>query len=503
MSLRNHIFNAPVAPTYQPAPRIERSMAQTMGILDRGFREEAARQKEQEQQFSNLYNNLGEIEGQLQQNYAGIMQEAVDSTKNFMKDWYKSGKRSTDPEFQMRLGEMTGRIRAGMSNADNIRTQLKQAADIIAKDPAVRDKTGAMTEILSMAQNPDILISRNPVNLNQIVDRYIDPSIVLQDEWKNLPTTGEFEDSFIDPQGNERRSTVLRNAFIGEQPFTEDGQVNLQVPPDYLQAVREGRVNPRVASIFNRIAQEKYSDLPSDVALGAAIKDAFSNVAGINYKTRVARTADQRAKEEAQLRRTNTLTDLAISREQRQLAKQNAVDKQEAETLDRWDKFATGFENMSNNPLLDYTSATMKDFEWDVPREQRQDYKTLQSQEAWEKAGKSERVRILNALGVEVPSTFGVTSSDSEDARKEALSVFEQNFGAGIQGIRFKRKSGTKDGQTQWQEDYIPITSVNDLKGAFEALESMRGIKKGTAKAGEIPQQPTEEDEFEQYIRRN
>ena len=87
--IQTQIFQTPTGNTYQPADRIERSLARTGNILERGIREQYERDKEQQEQFMSLYSNIGEIEGMLQQNYAGMMQQAVDNTKRFMAEHYK------------------------------------------------------------------------------------------------------------------------------------------------------------------------------------------------------------------------------------------------------------------------------------------------------------------------------------------------------------------------------------------------------------------------------
>ena len=274
----------------------------------------------------------------LQQNYAGMMQQAVDNTKRFMAEHYKKGGKATDPEFMMRLGEMTGRIRGGMANADNIKQQVKQMAEHVYRDSAITDKMGAFNEIMAMATNPDVLISRNPIDFNAVIDKYVDPSIVLSEEWKSLPTRGEFANRFVDAEGYEKEVAVLRNSFIGEKPFNEDGSINLTVDPNYLQAAKDGKVNPRALKIFKNIAEQKYGDLPNDAALGAAIRDAFSPLASVNYKSRVVRTPEQIKMEDAKFQKEMSAANLNIAKAQRELDKEKAGSEKEKYFLERWDK---------------------------------------------------------------------------------------------------------------------------------------------------------------------
>jgi len=502
MALRNQIFNAPVAPTYQPAPGIERRLAQTGQILSGAIKDRNQFIKEQEQQFSNLYNNLGEIEGQLQQNYAGIMQEAVDSTKNFMKDWYKSGKRSTDPEFQMRLGEMTGRIKSGMSNAENIRKQISENIKLLKDNPYIDSygRNQAANEMLQMAQNPDVLISRNPIDFSQVTQKYITPSLVFKEAYQNIPSMGETESVFNDEKGNELSTTIILNDLISsENPFDEQGRPNLQLSPERASEIL--RNNPMLTQMTERIRAEKYADLPVDIGRTAALRDGFMEVAPLGQKTRVRRTKDQIAKEEANIRRLEgayrkdmAKADLDIANAQRRAVQET----QGEEVREMFDEFLQGYLNNDNTVLKNFEKLNkIKDVQWSVPQEEEAkitDLNWVLDDNKWkDEKSRDLRIGLYEQYGVEPPSAlggFGKWETLDEGSRQKLAQAIRSQIDKSKKGITFMRKGPNAQGQEQWIQEFIPIAGINDTQAAFNAIMSTTGVKKFQPK-GEIPQQPT------------
>ncbi len=492
----SQIFNTPTGRTYDPSESIARSANRTSqqvyGIMER----ESQRQKAEEDAFNLIYSNLGEIEGKLQQDYAGAFQEMVDATKFMAADHFKSGGRVNDPEFVKKYTEMTSRIRAGMGNADRIIKQLDQQAKSIAENPYMDydGKRKAIQEILGMAQNRDVLISKNPIDFMGIEQKYVNPNLVFKDAYLSLPSMGEFETTFESPEGDLMSRIMAKNDLIPEdKPFDEQGRpnINLDVP----RAMEIMKENPMLTQMVDRIRKQNYANEPYDLGMARALRDGFMSVAPMTQKTRVKQTAGERAKEAANLRRANTLADLNIAKASRELKKMDMDEATTKKLQENWGQFQNSWDSNTPSFMKNYESATIKDigfggaresFRNESPENAQKIESALSSIENWKSMNRDDRVAIMEFLG-ESPSWR--TDTDTKEVYDKMVSSFNSQY-PDVRGITYKTKGGTTQGVTNWEDQFIPINDINDLEGAFLMFENRRGVGKVTPKVDTETEQP-------------
>ena len=482
MAVQSRFLQTPTGQTYAPARDIERSFDKTSGIITNAINQNQERIRQEEAAFGQLYSNLGEIEANLQENYAGINQQMVDSTREFMKEHYKKGGRSTDPDFQATLGQMTGRIKAGAANADRNREMLRQSAELIKADPAIVDKASALAGLYQKMQDPDFLISQNQFNPEDYLSNFISPNKVWESVAKALPTTGEKGWQYTDADGNLRNRTILMNPLINEAaPIGEDGRVNLNITPDFTKEIMSGAYGPRAIDQVLRTANEKYSNLPTDVAMQMAIKDGLSGVMGVNMSDKVIKNARDIERENQQLSRQNQELDLKIRREQR-LAGQ--MDQME-EDQNRYNQFINAISSGDLGFFGEYNNqksgvSDVKIIDRYAP--EREIQKAASSPEDWSKLTKDERVEIIESLGVEgkIPKVLGITGpwqTNTEEARtavKSAIDDLLKDKPQGMTGLTYKVKTGTKDGEAIYEDRELPLLNQNEIEYAFRELENLR-----------------------------
>jgi hypothetical protein len=486
--IQTQIFNTPTGDVYKPADRIERSLARTGNILEKGIREQYDRDMEQQQQFMSLYSNIGEIEGVLQQQYAGINQQMVDSTKNFMAEHYKNGGKATDPEFRMKLGEMTGRLRGGMAQADNNLKQLKPFAEMLKASPYIpeADKPKVLAEVMTLATNPDYLISRNPVDFMSIGKKYERPELILKTEADSFKTNGTYETVGLDKNGNQIRTSVLLNDFTDpNNPRGEDGRINVTVPPEYLQKALNGELRPEVLEIYEKLRKQNYSNFPADVGMGMAIQEGLKNTMTGNAKVSVVKTAQQLADEEENQKLDRQNTRLSIALKNADLLSSKATGNEEQEYQTYFNQFVDSVTKRDKSFLAQYSGEKIKDLDYafkvgDKEIDEKKFEKIqndISSKWMWEKLTPERRREIGDLLGVEFSRDFGVgkpLTKEGYDKVKEAMSKT-----AARPVVKFKERETTSDGMYNWSDREFSLADGVDMETAFVNLEklNMSGAK--------------------------
>lgn len=481
---KSRFLQTPTGQTYAPAASIERGFDKTAGIITGAIEDRARYKQEQDAAFGQMYSNLGELEANLQQNYAGINQQMVDSTREFMKEHYKKGGKSTDPNFQAQLGQLTGRIKASMSNADRNREMLKQTAELIKADNSITDKASALAGMYQKINDPDFLISQNTFNPDDFLSNYVDSRIVFEQAWKSLPTTGEWNQEYTDKNGNLRATNILTNPLINKDaPVNEDGSLNIQMTPEFIQDAMSGKYGQRLIDQTLSIANERYSNLPTDVAFGRALKDGLSSVAGLNYSNKVKKSARDIQRENAQMARQNRALDLSIAEEERKVGR-----IKEAEDIEnRFEQFVNASSSGDIGFLGEYENqkSGIKDFKW-VTSEERykpelEAAKKVETKESWASLPRDERKKIIEDLnlGDQIPSDFGRWDTNSDEAYsivKTTMDNIMSSLPSGTTSIRYKQKAGydNKKGEPVYEEVELPVTNQQELENAFRALENLR-----------------------------
>jgi len=499
MAISTGIFKTPTGPVYDPSKDIERGFDKTTGIVT-GFLERKAQDFDQQQvAFSEMYSNLGELEAKLQENYSGIQQQMIDSTREWLKEANKSGKRATDPEFQMGLSQRVGRIRGGMANADRNREQLKQAAELIKSDPAIVNKATALSSLYSRMNDPDFLISKNAFNSAEFLDDFVDMGAVARDFVKSLPTTGTFSDQFFNTRGDRVERTVVANPLIDSTSpviTTPEGNRILNIAPsqEFVAQVAAGNYGPRVSQQAQKLADQKYSSLPKDQAFAMAVKDIAQMGMGPNYAEKVVQTKEQIDKENLMNEKTIASINLNNAKIQSELAKTYKTEAAQAEASERWSGFYDAYSSGSKGFLGDYENirpGTMG-VSWETEKDKYSDQ--VNSRQSWSSLPRDKRIKIIEELGLSsgVPkNAIGKWDTDTDQAYnivKEAVNQLSSE----PTGLKFKEKTGTSDGEAVYEDRVYKIDPNNledDLIRAFRALENLRvsGTKyKPSATAGEV-----------------
>ena len=493
MAIQSRFLQTPTGRTYDPARDIERSFDKTSGIVTNAINERTKYKQEQENAFGQLYSNLGELESNLQQNYAGINQQMVDSTREFMKEHYKKGGRSSDPEFQSQLGQMTGRIKAGMSNADRNREMLKQSAELIKSDSAITDKAPALAALYKKIQDPDFLISQNEFDPSEVLDQFVDPRAVYEANYKSQPSQGEWGNQYTDERGNLRQTDVILNRLINkDQPVTEDGRVNINLTPEYIQEVMTGQHGQRLLDITMKAAKRDYPDLSTDIAFSKSLKSGIESVAGLSYKNKFLKSATDIESEAKSERLDNQYR-------QSQINKNNKDDKDEEARIaenNRFQKFNQAATAGDIGFLGEYENqdSDISDIKWNNEYQKEIDLNNqLKSVTDWSSLSKDERHNIVNAFGLEdeVPSVLmgmGMDTNNEESFNllKAKMKEFLSEVSKNPTSITYKKRTGTKQGKAVTEDVKIPIRDEQELVNAFRTLENLRRSGKGLQNENEV-----------------
>jgi hypothetical protein len=498
MAVSTGIFKTPTGPTYDPSRDIERGFDKTAGIIT-GFMERKAQDFDQQQAaFSEMYSNLGELEAKLQENYSGIQQQMIDSTREWLKEANKSGKRATDPDFQMGLSQRVGRIRAGMANADRNREQLKQAAELIKSDPSILDKGKAFSDLYLKMNDPDFLISKNGFNSSEFLDNYVNPTIVAQNVAGMIKSTGTYSDRLVDPAtGKLIEETVnLNEAIDATSPLVRnsDGTTRLNIKPsdNLVKDLMSGNYDPRAPRFINKIAEERYGGIDANT-LKLAAADFLSTGMGPNYARKTLMTKEDLDRQKLMDQKTMSQIDLNISSMRKNLENIGKTEKEQTEINDRWDKFISAFSAGDKGILGDYENmkSNVQGFNWVTEKSKYSDVPDTKT--GWDALTKEERQKIITSLGVDdlVPSGyFGVGKATDSQQAFDAVRSQIKSLPSNVTGVKFRQKEGRVDGQDVWGEAFYPMSTEDEIVKAFKALENLRtsGAKpKPEPEAGKVP----------------
>lgn len=501
MAISTPIFNTPTGQVYDPSEKIDRSFQRLGSQITTAMNNESERLRLQEEQFGQIYNNLGEIEGQLQQNYAGIQQQMVDATRDYVKGHLKKGGRATDPEFQMEMGQRTGRIKAGVANADRNRQQLKEAAELIKNDPAIVDKYTAMASLMSQYNDPDFLISQNSFDAGQYLDQFVSPQKVFETVWKNIPSSGEFADQYTDERGNLRERSIIYNDLIDrDNPVNPDGTPNIRVAPEFMKNVREGAFGQRIVDQTLRIANQRYSDLPTDVAFTRALRDGLQTASGVNFKDTIKRSAYDIQRDEAlqarqnrSLDRQDRMLDLQYERLRRQGASEEKAQREAQEYSNLYQEFVNSAETGDKAHLGRYEipGGNVKGIDWLTEKDIVE--KDLGSYDSWKNMSRNERIALLQEHVPEdqIPTgALGRYDTEPKNAYDLVVDAMKSKASDRPVGIKYQEKGATKDGKVNWNPVAVDWSDdPSKIPNVFEQLQNLRKKVKGSTN----PANPTPE----------
>jgi hypothetical protein len=499
MAVSTGIFKTPTGPTYDPSRDIERGFDKTTGIIT-GFMEKKAQDYDQQQEmFGQVASRIGEIEATLQQNYAGMQQQAIDSTREWLKQNIKKGTRANDPDFQMGLGQRVGAIRAAMGNADKIKQQINLQIEQLKANPYMdfRGKEAAMAELFAMASNPDVLIDKDPISkMNAVKDKYIDPDLVFLEAYKKFPTTGKVQRVSLDKSGNQVVMEFVGNSMIDQDsPFNEQGLPNLKLNSsnreDIERALDIYQRDPDLARVIDAEAARRYPTMNNDAAITQVLKEGFSRVAPATMSTNIRKTAEELEKErimmekdQAQMESYTRLTDAQIANYYSLAgSRKDAEEFASAQQAD-YDRFVKGFEKGDNAVLKPYerfmTAQGMKNIQW----EKNVKMPDIKSYEDWKDLGDNERRQALIAVGKTGPIHFykeGKKGSEVEDLEiKTVYDLFdrERRKSGSVSGVSFEDKEGNKVTRS--------FDDVGGVNGLYDWLMQYRYSGKNYIPVGEV-----------------
>lgn len=506
MAISKQIFNAPIPGTYDPSERIDRSMNRLGENIGGIIRQESERKQERQADFGEMYANLGELDAQLQENYAGMMQEAVTSTRDWLKDNYKKGANQNDPEFIRELSRRTSRIKAGMGTADRKREEATRMAKLIEINPNMtfEDKGRALDYVYSKSNNPDYLISKNDTNLAEEVARKFEaPNLVSSSFTKSIQTDSVNQFDSYDDKGNLKRTTVKFNRFINPtEPVNPDGTLNIQVSKEDTQKLMSGDYGGSVLRNVTDIKNQRYSNQPTDFGYQLAFKDFLAlSMGGSHLDTKIIKTkGDIDSEKIAQNQRQQTI-DLSKEREERL----SAGDVETEEVNDRWQSWNKSIDEETTAIFGDFQKAAgdrIKDIEWIKP--------TLvtdtESYDKWKSLDRDIRVEALEQypeLAKNVPvNYFGAWKTDSEEAYNAIKEAVEKDLKNGrllkIKGIRWKEKGATQAGKVSWDTRKEKLLTRDDKERVFKMFEGNRVSGQKYKPVAEVPEEEGlgEYDEF-------
>jgi hypothetical protein len=506
MAISNQIFQAPVPNTYDPSDKIDKAFQRQNQQLG-GLIDDVNEKKHTERaNFNQMYANLGEIDAKLQEEYAGINQEAVTATKDWLKGQIKEGKSTTDPELIRGLSERTNRIKAGMANADHHREQLKLIGERLKDDRTILDeeKTAGLSLLLNKFQDKDFLISKNKFNAEDFLDDLRNPQLTFTEFAKRVPGSHSAEFLYTDKDGNERiKRTEYGNLVSKENPFDENGNLNIEVTQDIVDAAKRGDFGDSVLKQTKRIVDEQYSDLPIETAFRYALRDGLKMAVGSKVDEKIVKSARQIGREDQQQDLQNQRMQLSINRERRLASKEQATSKSEKEFLGLWDKFVEGY-NKADNAILGEFNIPSKtknaSFVTVKDSQEYQDYQKISDPEEWKGLSRDERIGILEKYEVTPPKALGITGrweTEDESARQELLEKlpdFTSTDPDKVISIDVDVAGGMKDGRRQWETETFNIYDESDLENAFRTLENYRRSGKSKLTPTEVPDEVDVDD---------
>lgn len=485
MAIQTGIFKTPTGGVYNPAQQIEQGFDKTAGIVTDFLGRKAQDFDQQQAAFGQMYSNLGELEAKLQENYAGINQQMIDSTREWLKESMKSGKRATDPEFQMGLSQRVGRIRAGMANADRNRELLKQAGDMIQSDATIVNKSDALANLYLKMNDPDFLISKNEFRLNDYIDQYISPQLAAKRTVSLLTPVGTRSERILNDRGDLiERTFNLNEAVASDAPLitNPDGTVSLNIQPneDLIKRLLSGAIDPAATKIIERNAKGP-DGIATQESLYKSAVDYIRTGMGPGYSDKVIKTADEIKKENEafEMQKQGFLTQQRVAEATIAEKEARAADlaKSEKEMVDlnqRYAAFNTAFSTGSKEMFGDYAKGSIVSVDWLSPKTENRELKgQLSSLDNWKGLTRDQRAEILSSLGID----YGYTPyyTDTKEFYDKAVSGYN-TMNTNPKGIVITSKIGGNV-----VDKIIPFETEEDIKQAFITLEQVRKSGSPTA----------------------
>jgi hypothetical protein len=409
----------------------------------------------------------------------------IDSTREWLKEANKSGKRATDPEFQMGLSQRVGRIRGGMANADRNRELLKQAGEMIQSDPTIVDKGDALANLYLKMNDPDFLISKNEFKLNDYIDQYVSPQLAAKRTVSLLTPVGTRSERITNSRGDlVERTFNLNEAVASDTPLitNPDGTVSLNIQPneDLIQRLLSGAIDPAATKIIERNAKGPDGIATQDSLYKSAV-DYIRTGMGPGYSDKVIKTADDIKKEneafEMQKQGFQTQQRMAqatIAEKEAKAANLAKNDKEVADLNERYSAFNSAFSAGSTEMFGDYIKGSIASVDWLSPKTENRELKgQLLSLDSWKALTRKQRAEILKSFGVDYGNTPYYT--DTKEFYDKAVSGYNamENTPRGIV-ITSKIGSNVVD-------KIIPFETEEDIKQAFITLEQVRKSGSPTA----------------------
>lgn len=480
MAISTGIFKTPTGPVYDPARDIERGFDKTAGIITGALERKAKDVDMQQAAFSEMYANLGELEAKLQENYSGIQQQMIDSTREWLKEANKSGKRATDPEFQMGLSQRVGRIRAGMANADRNREQLKQAAELIKSDPSILDKGKAFSDLYLKMNDPDFLISKNGFNSSEFLDNYVNPTMVAQKVAGMIKSTGTFSDRFVDPKtGQLVKETVnLNEAIDATSPLirNEDGTTRLNIKPSdkLVTELVSGNFGTQASRFINKIATERYGGVDPET-LKKAAADFLSAGMGPSYARETLMSKEERERQQAADKLQVDRLNLAYSRELRQAGKEEEADEYDEDFKTLYSQLAQGVTTGDRTFLTNYEgmSPNATGFDWAKESDVIKEDEGIDKFSSWKSMSFQDRKGLIKKYTGETVDSgwFGDKTKDKEYYDK-VINAIDNQYNQ-TSGVKYQVNQGTKENPNM-KTFVLPISDQTSMLAALNQLENLR-----------------------------
>ncbi len=193
--------------------------------------------------------------------------------------------------------------------------------------------------------------------------------------------------------------------------------------------------------------------------------------------------------QEANISKSNALTDLNIAKARKELADLAETEEQKNAVISRYNDFNAAVQSGDVGFLGEYENQKtgFKNFRYVLEDENNPEYQLTQSYNAWKSATKEDRIAVLEKLGIEVPTNWGLTKSDSEEAFKAAAAKAGKPSGAVI-GVAYDEKVGSSEGRPNYETTEIMLNTEDDVINAFRTLENLRRSGTKFKPENELPQ---------------
>lgn len=485
MAIQTGIFKTPTGPIYAPAKDIERGFEKTTGIVTDFLQRKATDYDQQQAMFGELANKIGEIDADLEQNYAGMGQEAIDKTTEFVKEAIKSKTRVNDPEFQMEFGRRIGAIRNAMGNANKIRSQIDLEIKQIEANPYMdfNGKNAAVSELLSMAYNPDVLIDKDPLQkLTSVSKKYVDPYLIGREAYNRRTSKGTKEDLYIDQKGNQvSRKIGLNDLTDPNDLLDEFGNVKLK----NLTTQVADEIISNDPQLFDLVERERMRLFPNEnqsEARRKVLETIMTPAANAQRTEEVFRTGRQLEMEGLQMEGAKEGLKLTRAQVQDMYAKTESRKKfddfAKQENAD-YNRFYNLFEKGSNEALSPYLKGMgimgYKNVQWDknIPYSNEGQAATFAD---WKERSDEEKIAFIKGAGIDPDRLKAYTKKGTPQQKEVPLDLeSEATFklfderrkqNADVVGITYRDKDGNLI--------KAPFDEFGGVSGLYEALRTGR-----------------------------